>query len=221
MSGAIAARLQQAAWLMAEVGHRRDQWALCRHPFHERWAAGELTGDELRIYAAEHHHVALTRADVARRAAAGTDGLLQEQLARLGGRADAGIAESCAFARAVGWGSGAAWHFAADPLPATEAAVRRWTGTRERAPIIHLITLYVLETAHGDPERHPARPDRRRREPADIDGAGGLLAAAIAGLLPVADPFALVRHAELCYRSYWELLDGVELCGLAATPGRG
>ena len=39
---AFTSKFEQAAWLLAEILHRRDHWAAQRHPFHERWFAGEL-----------------------------------------------------------------------------------------------------------------------------------------------------------------------------------
>ena len=49
----------------------------------------------------------------------------------------------------------------------------------------------------------------RRAERSARDAA--LSEAALTSLLPVASPDALVRHAEMCHRGYWELLDGVQL----------
>lgn len=217
--------LEQAAWLMAEIDHRRDYWSAGRHPFYERWVAGALTAADLRTYAAEHFHVALALADVSRRAAALADGLLGQELTREAARRDGEIELWCAFARAAGWSRASGWWFAADPLPETETAVAGWVGDAERTLAAHLVTAYALETVQSDVARPAidgllgrygftesagiAYFERRLRGDA---GPAGLTEAGLTGLLPVADPFALLRRAELTYRGYWELLDGVA-CG--------
>jgi len=223
-------RFEQATWLMAEVDHRREWWTAERHPFYVRWSAGELTAQDLQAYAEEHHHVAATLADVTRRGAALADGLLAEELIRHARERDAELDMWSEFALAAGWPPSAAWWFGAEPLPETELSAARWAGDGERSLAMHLVTLYALETAMAD----VARPlldalmgcygfsriaslayfERRLRGDA---GATGLIEAGLTGLLPVADPFALLGHAEVCYRAYWELLDGVSRTLAPAT----
>ncbi|MGH2914826.1 MAG: hypothetical protein ACRDMX_07550 [Solirubrobacteraceae bacterium] len=230
--GVLLGRLEQASWLLAEVRHRRDCWAPQRHPFIERWTAGALTGSELRLYAEEHHQVVVSLAQAARRAADLTDGLLGEQLRRHA-RERADEADLwCAFALAAGWPGSAAWCFGADPLPQTSVCARIWTGDDERTAAAHLVTIYVLETAAAEvarPQRDALRARYGLRDERSVAwfsarcrgdaGPAGLIEAAITGLLPVQDPFALVRHAERSYRAYWELLDGIELYARATRAG--
>jgi pyrroloquinoline quinone (PQQ) biosynthesis protein C len=218
----IDGRFEQATWLMAEIDHRRDWWAAERHPFYVRWSAGALTAEDLQAYAAEHHHVAATLADVTHRAAALADGLLRQELRRDLVERDHELEMWCEFAVAAGWPRSAGWWFGADPLPETELSAARWTGDAERPLASHLVTLYALETAVADVARplldallgcygfscsaSVAYFERRLRGDA---GTAGLIEAGLTGLLPVADPFVLLRHAEVSYRAYWELLDGV------------
>lgn len=230
----IEGRFEQAAWLMAEIDHRRDQWAAARHPFYRSWACGALSADDLQTYAAEHHHVALTLAAVSRRAAALADGMLGAELDRHARDRDREVGVWCRFALATGWDPMQAWWFAADPLPETELATAAWLGDDERSLATHLVTIYALETAQAD----IARPvldgllghyglagagavgyfEARLRGDA---GPSGLIEAGLTGLLPLADPFALLHHAERVYRGYWDLLDGVARSVRAAGHGRG
>lgn len=229
----IAGRFEQAAWLMAEIDHRRDWWGAVRHPFYARWSAGALTGEDLQAYAAEHQHVAATLADVTHRAAALADGLLREELLRQVAERDRELELWCEFAVATGWPRSAGWWFGADPLPETELSTARWMGDAERPLATHLVTLYALETAVADVARplldalqggygfsrslSVAYFERRLRGDA---GAAGLVEAGLTGLLPVADPFVLLRHAEVSYRAYWELLDGVARIVTSPAPPR-
>jgi pyrroloquinoline quinone (PQQ) biosynthesis protein C len=237
VSDAIVDRFEQASWLLAEILHRRDYWAARRHPFHERWFAGALSAAELQAYAAEYHHAVVVAADVCARAATLADGLLAEELLRLRTQREREVQEWCAFAIGAGWPASAAWSFAADPLPETTACADVWTGDHHRSLAEHLVTLYALETAAAEVAR-PALDALLGRYGFDTDdatryfsrrclgdaGPAGLIQAALTGLLPVADPFALIRHAELAYRAYWDLLNGVDQysrqAGLAVTsPG--
>jgi pyrroloquinoline quinone (PQQ) biosynthesis protein C len=231
MTETAAGRFEQAGWLLAEVGHRRGYWAAGGHPFNERWLAGELEPRELQAYAEEHYHVVVTLAEVAQRAAALADGMLGEQLGRVADARERDVELWCAFAGATGWSESIAWHYAVEPLPETEAGLRIWAGDAERSLEAHLVTLYTLETAQAEvarPQLHAlldfygfSDDDRtgyfRRRRLGDA-GPAGLIEAALTGRLPVADPFALVRHAELTCRAYWELLDGVDRFTRAPRP---
>jgi pyrroloquinoline quinone (PQQ) biosynthesis protein C len=220
---ALAGKFEQATWLVAEIGHRRDWWAVPRHPFHERWSAGRLTAAELQTYAGEHHHVAVALADVSRRAAMLAEEMLHEQLAGHWADREREVELWCEFAAATGWSPQSAWCYAADPLPETVAGAQAWTGDAERSLAEHLVTMYALETAQAEVARpllgallgqYGFADDGSTRYFAlrcrGDAGAAGLLEAALTGLLPVPDPFSLVRRAELTYRAYWELLDGVD-----------
>jgi pyrroloquinoline quinone (PQQ) biosynthesis protein C len=230
VSGAIAGKFEQATWLLAEIGHRRDYWAAQRHSFHERWSAGRLTPGQLQAYAGEHHHVVVALADVAGRAAAQAEEMLNEQLTLHWREREREVEEWCHFAAATGWSAHSSWYYAADPLPETLAGCRVWTGDPERTLAEHLVTIYALETAQSEVAcqllgallgRYGFGEDRSTRYFAQRcrgeAGPAGLIEAALTGLLPVADPFALVRRAELAYRAYWELLDGIERASASLT----
>lgn len=222
MTDLITGRLEQAAWLMAEIDHRRDHWTARRHPLYERWAQGRLSDGELQLYASEHHHVVVAVADVAGRAADRAEGLLHAALSDYARECEADVGRWCRFARATGWGPGSAWYYAADPAPETEAAVAEWVGGPSRSLAEHLVTAYALEAAQADVARPAldgllgrrgcAAADATRYFELRLDGGEGpaaVVEAALGGLLPVADPYALLRRAERTLRAYWELLDGV------------
>jgi pyrroloquinoline quinone (PQQ) biosynthesis protein C len=220
---AFTSKFEQAAWLLAEILHRRDHWAAQRHPFHERWFAGELCAAELQAYAGEQHHAVVALADVSRRAADLAEGMLHEQLALLADEREREVELWCAFARAAGWTESSSWYYAADPLAETVACAETCTGEAERPLVEHLVTMYALETAQSEvarPQldallgRYGFADDRSTRyfrlRCRGHAGPEGLTEAALAGALPVSDPFALVRRAEVTYRCCWELLDGVD-----------
>ena len=55
--------------LFDQVDAARERWNVLRHPFYLRWEAGELSRDELALYAGEYRHAVVALAD-----AAGTSG---------------------------------------------------------------------------------------------------------------------------------------------------
>jgi pyrroloquinoline quinone (PQQ) biosynthesis protein C len=216
----LRSRFAQADRLSAELAQLRQLRPVEQHPFLQRWVAGELTPCDLQIFAAEHHHAVVVLEDIARRAAALTEGLLAEQLIRYAEDQDESIELSCEFASATGWGR-SAWYFACDPLPQTLECDRAWRG-ESGLLAEYLMTIQTVESllsrlapAQLDAlvERYgfDARSARyfvRRAERSARDAA--LSEAGLTSLLPVISPDALVRHAELCHRGYWALLDGVQ-----------
>jgi pyrroloquinoline quinone (PQQ) biosynthesis protein C len=165
-------------------------------------------------------------ATAARRAAAGADGLLGEQLARHAEEARAHVELWRRFAHGVGWGCGSAWHYGEDPLAETVACARAWAGNPDRSLAAHLVTLYAVESvqprvaqlaldglrAHYGVADGPATAWFRARIAAG--DRAGLVRAGLAGLLRGGDDDdaadALLRQAEAAHRAHWELLDGLE-----------
>jgi pyrroloquinoline quinone (PQQ) biosynthesis protein C len=216
----LRSRLARAERLAGEMAILGAGWRWERHPFLQRWLAGELSFDELQAFAAEHHGVVVALADGARRAAALADGLLAEQLHRYAAEQERAVELSCAFAVATGWGR-SAWSFAQDPLESTAACARAWAG--EGGSLAARLTgLVAIESAlgrlapgvldalvlgYGFDARGTAYFARRAERSAD-DAA--LLAAGLTGVLPDAGPAGLVGAAETALRGYWALLDGVQ-----------
>jgi pyrroloquinoline quinone (PQQ) biosynthesis protein C len=203
------------------IAQQREISSLDRHPFIQRWFAGELSGDHLLAFAAEHHHAVVALAAAARSAAAQTSGLLAEQLTTYADDQDDCIEQSYEFAAATGWTTSSWWYFAEDPLPQTIACARAWSG--ENRPLAHrLVVIYAIESALSElaprqldalrgGHRFDERATRYFTVHADRSASDAALAwAALTSLLPLPSPRHLVTPAELAYRSYWELLDGVQ-----------
>jgi pyrroloquinoline quinone (PQQ) biosynthesis protein C len=218
---ALRSRFAQADWLVAEIAQLREGWRLDRHPFLQRWVGGELTAADLQLFAAEHHHAVMALEDAGRRAAALSDGLLAEQLAVYAAAQEESVELSCEFAVATGWGR-SAWYFAQDPLAHTDACARIWAGAND-ALAEHLATIHAVESSlaelaprqlgalveHYGFDMDSARYFVRLAERAAGDAA--LAEAALTSLLPVVSPQSLVHQAEMAYRAYLELLDGVQM----------
>ena len=217
----LRSRLTQAEWLTAQIAQQREEWRLDRHPFLQRWVAGELSAVDLQLFAAEHHHAVMALKDGGRRAAASSDGLLAEQLGRYAEAQEESIALSCAFASATGWGR-SAWYFAQDPLPQTAHCARTWAG-HDESLAEHLVTIHAVQSslAHVAPrlfgalvehygfDMGSARYFGRLAERAPRDAALG--EAGLTSLLPRGPARTFVHLAEMAYRSYLELLDGVQM----------
>lgn len=217
----LRSRFSQAEWLAAEIAQLREEWRLDRHPFLQRWVAGELTAADLQLFAAEHHHAVMALEDVGRRAAALSDGLLAEQLAGYVEAQEGAVELSYEFASAMGWGR-SAWYFAQDPLARTEQCARTWAGENDSLAQ-QLVTIHAVESSlaqlaprqlgalveHYGFDMDSARYFVRLAERAPRDAALG--EAALTSLLPVVSPRTLVHQAEMAYRSYLELLDGVQM----------
>ena len=214
-------RFAQAERLEREVAALEAAWSPARHPFMRRWLGGELSADDLRLFAAEHYHAVCALADVAAEAARLADGLLAEQLAAYAAGQERALSLWLRFAAAAGW-AGSAWYFGEDPLPETVACATAWRPEQVGGSLAeHLVTIWAVESAlaplaaaqcevlrrdHGfghAATRYFARRARRGEHDAAVAQAG------LTSLLPVTSPLTLVCRAELVCRSYLELVDGV------------
>jgi pyrroloquinoline quinone (PQQ) biosynthesis protein C len=225
---AIRRRFAQAEWLEPKLARLRTSVNVERHTFLQRWFAGEVTRAELQLFAAEHHHAVVALAATARSAAALTEGLLAEELNRYADDQEDYIDLWSEFAAATGWTRESWWYFAEDPLPQTVACSRAWSGdTRPLAH--HLVTMYAIESllAAITPRQRDAligrlgfdeRAMRYFSLHAERSAVDAELAwAALTSLLPLTAPVTLLTQAELAYRSYAELLDGVELLSVCPS----
>jgi pyrroloquinoline quinone (PQQ) biosynthesis protein C len=224
----IRQRFVQAEWLEPRIARLRASLNVERHPFVQRWLAGEVTAAELHLFAAEHHHAVVALAATARSAASLTEGMLAEQLSRYADDQEDYIDLWMEFAAATGWTRDSWWYFAEDPLPQTVACSRAWSG--ESRPLAHhLVTILGVEhllAAVAARQRDAltgrlgfdARSTRyfslhAQRSPADAE----LAWAALTSLLPLTAPVTLLTQVELTYRSYWELLDGVQMLSVCSS----
>ena len=214
-------RFAQAERLERELTAGDQRWSPAGHPFMRRWLDGELSADDLRLFAGEHYHAVCALAAAATVAARLADGLLAEQLRAYAAGQERALSLWLRFAAATGW-SGSAWYFGEDPLPETVACASAWR-TDETGDSLggHVVTIWAVEStlaplagAQCDALRRPygfdhaatryfARRARRGEHDAAVAQAG------LTSLLPVTSPLALVCRAELVRRSYLELVDGV------------
>jgi pyrroloquinoline-quinone synthase len=93
--------------VIAGIDAARERWNVLEHPFYVRWERGELTQDELALYAGEYRHAVVALARAARMAGLHAD----EEAAHIGLWDD--------FASAVGTE-------AAEPLPETRCCASAW-----------------------------------------------------------------------------------------------
>ena len=194
----------------------RDRNDVLRHPFYVRWSAGELTLDELALYAGQYRHAVVALAEAAALAARGAEPEMSAELWRHAAEEAEHIALWDGFANAVGADR------AADALPATAECTDTWA--RPGRPLLEtLVALYAIEAAQ------PAIAQAKRvglREHYGIDdpvatayfdvhverdvehaAAGRDL---IAGRLHDQDVDAMLATAESVLAANWLLLDAVQ-----------
>ena len=198
----------------------RARWNVLHHPFYERWTRGELTRDELALYAGQYRHVVVALAEAAEGAARAASADARAGLAAHAGEEAAHVALWDAFAGAAGTDG------PQPPAPETADCARAWAG-EHRDFLGHLAALYAIESAQ--PEVARVKADGLREHYGFASGPAtayfdlhaerdhehaaegrALLTARLDG----ADEDALVAEAERVLQANWTLLDGVErLCG--------
>lgn len=198
----------------------RDRHDVLRHPFYQRWSAGELKRDELAVYAGEYHHAVVGLAEGTAATAAAADGPeLRAELDRHAAQEADHVSLWGRFAEAVGGTP------AAEPAPESLACRAAWAGSEGRSLLEGLVALYAIES--GQPQisatKRAGLVEHARYGVADGAGTAYFTlhetldvehAAAgrerIAERLDGADADALLAEAERVLRANWELLDGVE-----------
>ncbi len=201
-------------WTEIEAVRRRHD--VLTHSFYERWSAGELTRDELAVYAGEYRHAVTALAAASSNAATLAEPELRSGL-EAHAREEASHVELWdGFAAAVGG------ELDREPAPETVACARDWAGG-DRSFLGALVALYAIESAQ------PAISETKRAgliEHYGIEDGPGTAyftlhaeldhehAAAARALieprLAGADRDALIAEAERVLKANWDLLDGVE-----------
>jgi pyrroloquinoline-quinone synthase len=195
----------------------RARHDVLEHAFYERWSRGELTRDELAVYAGEYHHAVVALADASASAAQAADGATRAELAAHADEEAAHVDLWADFAAAVGGAP------SAQPAPETAACAAEWAGEGERDLLHTLVALYAIESAQ--PAISATKATGLKAFYGLQDGPGTAYftlhaeldhehaaagRALIEPRLAGADEDALLDTAERALRANWELLDGVE-----------
>jgi pyrroloquinoline-quinone synthase len=110
--------------VIAGIDAARERWNVLEHPFYVRWERGELTQDELALYAGEYRHAVVALARAARTAGLHAD----EEAAHIGLWDD--------FASAVGTEG-------AEPLPESRCCASAWAAADDELGAAAI--LYAIE----------------------------------------------------------------------------
>jgi pyrroloquinoline-quinone synthase len=205
----------RAVDLWSRLDDVHSRWNVLDHPFYRRWSRGELSADELALYAGQYRHAVVALARAADSTARASESV---ELAAHAGEEAAHVSLWNAFAVATGATDAAA-------EPETAECADAWAG-EGRDLLGHLVALYAIESAQ--PAISRVKADSLREHYGFASGPGTLYfdlhaerdvehAADARGLiadrLDGADEDALVAEAERVLRASWTLLDGVErLC---------
>lgn len=186
------------------------------HPFYERWSAGALKLDELRLYAGQYRHAVVALADASDAACRIAPADLQDGLGRHAEEERSHVALWDEFAKALG----------AEPvveaLPETSRCVQAWSSGDDL--VEQLGVLYALEASqprvsatklaglrdhYGVGDHSPGQSYFRLHATLDVEHAAQ--AAGLLGRLAGEDAAERVlSRAEAALAGNWLLLDGVE-----------
>lgn len=190
----------------------RERWDVLRHPFYQRWSAGELSASELARYSGQYRHATEAIATMSRFVAEALPE--REELRRHAAEELGHVRLWDGFVEAAGGDAGDA------PTAETAGCVASWTSGDDALET--LTRLYAVES--GQPPISRTKREGLLARYGFSDGAGttyfriheerDLEHAAearelIEELAEPGDEDRLVAAAESAFRANWRLLDGV------------
>jgi len=194
------------------IERARDRWNVLRHPFYQRWSAGELSGEELAGYSGQYRAVVEAIAEISERAADAAPE--REDLRRHAAEERGHVRLWDGFLEACGGDA------AAEATPETAGCVRDLTAEGDLVELT--ARLYALES--GQPDISRTKRDGLLERYGWSDGAGTAYfriherldaehAAEARDLIDELgegeDGERVAAAAESAFRANWRLLDGV------------
>jgi pyrroloquinoline quinone (PQQ) biosynthesis protein C len=212
--------------ILARLDRARAATNVLQHPFYARWSAGDLSAEELELYAGEYRHAVVALATASSRAAAAAEEPHRAGLRRHAEEETTHVKLWEEFERALGAPSSTPRPLE-QSLPETRACAEAWSAGETL--LEHLAVLYAIEagqpeisktkleglSAHyGYSEEGPATEYFRLHEILDVEHArqAGELIELLLGEVEDPDGQAdrMVDRACAALRGNWLLLDGVE-----------
>jgi pyrroloquinoline-quinone synthase len=210
--------------VIARIDEARRECDVLEHPFYQRWSAGELSAEELGLYAGEYRHAVVALAHASQDAAATAPRQYRAGLERHATEERSHIALWDEFAAAAA-GEDASRR---EPLEETEGCVRAWTAGGDA--LEQLAVLYAIEASQsaiaktkleGLVERYGYSPEGPAVEYFELHAtldvehsrqARELIERLMSGDEAEAHEQAerMVACASAALRGNWELLDGVD-----------
>lgn len=194
------------------IERSRERWDVLRHPFYQRWSAGELSAEELARYSGQYRHAVEAIATMSEFVADAQPEHVE--LRRHAAEEHGHLRLWDGFVEAAGGSPADA------PTPETAECVRTWTADSDAIEM--LARLYAVES--GQPEisrtKREGLLDRygfedgagtayfRVHETRDVEHAAEAREL-IGELAGEGDDDRLVAAAESAFRANWRLLDGV------------
>lgn len=189
-----------------------------QHSFYVRWAAGELTREDLAAYAGQYRHAVEALADASDRAAAAAPAQLREGLRRHAVEERAHVALWDGFTRTIGGPADAS------AAPQTRACAEAWAGGADRPLVLTLAALHAIESSQprvaatkriGLVEHYGVAPASAGtayfdlHEHLDVEHAQAAREL-LGDLAGDEDAESIVAETERVLAGYLTLLDGVE-----------